>query len=346
MVYSKLILCSVGPTSMTSDTPETTSGGILENNILIVIIVTIVVIIVMVVLLVGVCITVRWMHKKKQEYDMNQAMIRANNMSMGGYKSHSPPFRSESQSDYCSEMSGGTHTTQLGNGSNMSPSGDTCFKYRTADPPPPSPDALTEIEDDDISRISQPISEYTVPIPPCPSINYDALSGNMSFSVSQSQFPGTITAHYNAVYNPRFGVNGRNLGGNLPNPLLLQQQNGSTYYHPANHVPRPQHIHPNSGKNMPTSNGTSKYADRNYPPAPHYRQNVYSRKELDSVAQSETESTLSMNMDNPPDVFEENLPRPPPGRPPSPATLCSEYPGVQLMSPETGSTLSDSSDDC
>ena len=97
---------------------------------------------------------------------------------------------------------------------------------------------------------------------------------------------------------------------------------------------------------MSTSNGSSKYGDRHYPPAPHYRQNVYSRKELNSVAQSETESTLSMNIENPPDVFDENLPRPPPGRPPSPATLCSEYPGAQLMSPETGSTLSDSSDDC
>ena len=307
-------------------------------NTLIIITVTVVVIIVMVVLLVGVCIMVRWVHKKKQEYNMNQSMMRANNMSMGGvFKGHSPPLRSESQSDYCSEMSGGTHTTQLGNGSNMSPSGDMSFKYRTADPPPPSPDALTEIEDD-LSRLSQPISEYTVPVPPCPSINYDALSGNMSFSVSQSQFPGTIASHYNGMYSQR---------GNLPNPLLLQQQNGNAYYSPR--VPQPQHIYPHLSKNacMPTSNGSSKYGDRHYPPTtPHYRQNVYSRKELDSVAHSETESTLSMNIENPPDVFDENLPRPPPGRPPSPATLCSEYPGVQLMSPGTESTLSDSSDDC
>ena len=67
---------------MTTDPPRSPRGGILEGNILIVIIVTIVVIIVMVVLLVGVCITVRWMYKKKQEYDMNYAMIRANNISM------------------------------------------------------------------------------------------------------------------------------------------------------------------------------------------------------------------------------------------------------------------------
>ena len=303
----------------------------------------VVVIIIMVVLLVGVCITVRWVHKKKQEYYMNQTMIRANNMSMGGCKGNSPPLRSESQSDYCSEMSGGTHTTQLGNGSNMSPSGDTPFKYRTADPPPPSPDALTEIEDD-LSRISQPISEYTVPVPPCPSINYDALSGNMSFSVSQSQFPGTITSHYHEMYNQRVGVNGRTVG-NLPNPLLMHQQNGSAYYH-SNRAPQPQHICPHLSKNTCMPNGSRKYDDRHYPPAPHYRQNVHSRKELDSVAQSETESTLSMNIENPPDVFDENLPRTPPGRPPSPATLCSGYPGPQLMSPETESTLSESSDDC
>ena len=82
----------------------------------------------MVVLLVGACITVRWVHEKKQEYYMNQTMIRANNMSMG-YNCHSPPLRSKSQSDYCSEMSGGTHTTQLRNGSDMSSSGDTSFKY-------------------------------------------------------------------------------------------------------------------------------------------------------------------------------------------------------------------------
>lgn len=292
----------------------------------------------MVVLLVGVFITVRWVHKKKQEYYMSQTMIRANNVSMGACKGQSPPLPSESQSDYCSEMSGGTHTTQLGNGSNMSPSGDTSFKYRTADPPPPSPDALTEIEDDDLSRLSQPISEYTVPVPPCPSINYDALSGNMSFSVSQSQFPGAITSHYNGMYNQRVG---RNVG-NLPNPLLMHQQNGNAYYH-SNRAPQAQHIFPHFSKNTHMPNGNH---DRYYPPAPHYHQNVYSRKELDSVAQSETGSTLSMNTENPPDVFDENLPRPPPGRPPSPATLCSEYPGVQLMLPETESTLSESSDDC
>ena len=318
------------------------NSGQLPTITLIVVIVSVVVVIVMVVLLVGVCVTVRWVHKKKQEYYMNQTMIRANNLSMGAIKGYSPPVRTDSQSDYCSEMSGGTHTTHVGNGSNMSPSGDICFKYRTADPPPPSPDALTEIEDDDLSRLSQPISEYTVPVPPCPSLNFDAMSGNMSFSVSQSQFP--IASHYNGMFNQRVG---RNMSGNLPNPLLMHQQN-SAYYH-NNRAPQPHNIYSQTTKNMPTSNGTSKY-ERHYPQSSHYHPSVYSRKELDSVAQSEalseTESTLSMNIENPPGVFDENLPGPPPGRPPSPATLCSEYPGVQLMSPETGSTVSVSSDDC
>ena len=88
--YDHTYFVLTGPTSMTTDPPQFPHGGI-EENILIVITVTIVAIIILVVLLVGVCITVRWMHEKKLEYDMNHAMIRANNMSMGGYRSHSPP---------------------------------------------------------------------------------------------------------------------------------------------------------------------------------------------------------------------------------------------------------------
>ena len=120
-----IVVHNLGPVSMTTDSPESTSDDVFAGNLLLIVIILIVVVIVMMVLLVAVCATSRWMLKKK--HDMNPAMIRANNMSMStaGHKSHSPPpFRSESPSnycseksqsppDYCSEMSGDTHTTQL-----------------------------------------------------------------------------------------------------------------------------------------------------------------------------------------------------------------------------------------
>lgn len=120
-----IVVHNLGPVSMTTDSPESTSDDVFAGNLLLFVIILTVVVIIMMVLLVVVCATSRWMLKKKQEHDMNRDMIRANNMSMSGYKSHSPPpFRSESPSDYCSEksqsppdycseMSGDTHTTQL-----------------------------------------------------------------------------------------------------------------------------------------------------------------------------------------------------------------------------------------
>ena len=100
-------LCASGQVATTTGDPRILMNSEqLTTLTLIVVIVSVVVVIVMVVLLVGVCVTVRWVHKKKQEYYMNQTIIRANSLSMGAIKGYSPPVRTDSQSDYCSEMSG------------------------------------------------------------------------------------------------------------------------------------------------------------------------------------------------------------------------------------------------
>ena len=89
-----IVVHNLGPVSITTDSPESTSDDVFAGNLLLIVIILTVVVIVMMVLLVVVCATSRWMLKKKQD-DMNRAM------SMAGYKSHSPPpFRSESPSHY------------------------------------------------------------------------------------------------------------------------------------------------------------------------------------------------------------------------------------------------------
>ncbi len=125
---------------------------------------------------------------------------------------HSPQLRADSTSEYCcngSEFSNGTNITQIGNGSHtLSPCAD---KMAAADlmahghmmNPPPSPISTIQLQqqrhslmlsegEDGMSTFSHGFSEYNAPPPPCPSINYDNVSGNMSFSVSQTHFPATI----------------------------------------------------------------------------------------------------------------------------------------------------------
>ena len=288
--------------------------------------------------------------KKKQQELASDRMVRAFNLNLTSYKRDSPQLRVDSVSDYYSEFSGGTHTTQIGNGSHVSQ--NSMYKRQSAaglstDPsnPPPSPmtlrrspTALTDIEDDE-SVFSETISEFPVPPGPTPSLNYDVDLGsdNLSFSVSQSQFPATIN-------------------GRAPNPLLVHQQQQRPMYaylpYPHNGgYPHPTALQGGHGHHwggpkrvqQPT-NGKNPYQNNchHYPPPSH------PRKELDSVARTETESTISMttvSTENRDEYFEEEaMSYAPPGRPPSPVTVVSEYPPPPISPDSTISGFSD--EDC
>lgn len=274
-------------------------------------------------------------------------MVTAYNHGLINYKRGSPQLRVESVSDYYSEFSGGTNSTHIGNNSHASQ--NSMFKRQSAaglstDPsnPPPSPmtlrrspTALTDIEDDE-SVFSDTMSEFPVPPGPTPSLNYDDMgSDNLSFSVSQSQYPATIS-------------------GRAPNPLLLQQQQRSVYPYPPYHYNGGGYHHSSALPNghghqwgvpkraQPPTNGKNPYNCHHYPTS-------HTRKELDSLARTETESTISITtvstenrgdeeyFDN-----DEAMSYAPPGRPPSPVTVVSEYPAPP-MSPD--STLSGFSED-
>ena len=288
---------------------------------------------------------------------------------------HSPQLRADSTSEYCngSEFSNGTNITQIGNGSHtLSPCAD---KMAAADlmaqanmmNPPPSPISTIQLQprhslmlsegEDGMSTFSHGFSEYNAPPPPCPSINYDNVSGNMSFSVSQTHFPATINAsnnNYHYQYPPQGGVGGggggrgagevggqaapaagpgggaRGPGRNL-NPLLARNP--------------PHQQFGNAGGGGGAGGGGHLYQLRNAPgpPANHvpyanYHHHSHAHPDItESIEGSDTDSTVSITTDNP-DVFpyDASMPHlPPPGRPPSPATVYSEYPTCSHRSPRS-----------
>lgn len=282
--------------------------------------------------------------KKKQEYGASSAMTRAFNLNLV-YK---PDSRGDSQSGYYSDFSNGTITTQLGNGSNASSSHNGPFKRNcglSTDPsnPPPSPmterhsrfsTALTDIEDDQ-SVFSEHMSEYPVPPPPNPSLNYDVdiVSDNLSYSVSQNRFPATISGRTHNNLMQQYKQYNYPNGGYPPTPQRSQwySNGGISSQH---HVDK---------RNSQRTNG--KYPTNSYH---HHFPPAHPRKELDSLARTETESTISVttvSTENHDDYqYEDMMSCPPPGRPPSPVTVVSEYPPpAPPMSPD--STLSELSED-
>ena len=287
------------------------------------------------------CYFGRQFAKKKQAEIASSRMSRALNFNLATYKqAESPQPRVDSVSDYYSDISRNTNTTQIG--SHISHG--SMYKQRQSmamDPsnPPPSPmtlahshNALTDIEDD-ISVFSQTMSEYPIPPVPNPSLNYDLVSDNLSYSVSQSHFQATIS-------------------GRAPNPLLLGQQPNHPYYNGGYHYPQQQQQvanqwAPKRGQDDQPDQG-KQYSSSDY----HHYPPSHPRKELDSLARTETESTISMttvsteNQDEYLYDNEEGMSYAPPGRPPSPVTVVSDYhPPAPPMSPD--STLSEISDeDC
>ena len=277
----------------------------------------------------------RQLTKKKRAEIASNRMSRAFNINLATYKqTESPQPRGDSVSDYYSDISRNTNTTQIG--SNISHG--SLLKQRQSggtDPsnPPPSPMtlahshmALTDIEDD-VSVFSQTMSEFPIPPVPNPSLNYDQVSDNVSYSVSQSQFHGAIS-------------------GRAPNPLLLGQPrypyyHNNNYYYPQQQPTQPQ---------PPQWNKRGQPGEKEYPPSDyHHYPPSHPRKELDSLARTETESTLSMttvSTENHEEYLfeEEGMSYAPPGRPPSPVTVVSDYhPPAPPMSPD--STLSELSDE-
>lgn len=294
--------------------------------------------------------------RKRDEY-------RVSNHHSISYSTHSPQLRTDSQSDYSSEFSHGTNITQLGNGSSaLSPCTDKaaagfngCMNVYNINNPPPSPISTIQMQarhslalsEDGMSTFSHGFSEYNAPPPPCPSINYDNVSGNMSFSVSQTHFPATInnnpgpggssaTYHYQYQGGTTGGGGGRS-GGRHSNPLHArnpQQAGGGGVGH-LYQMRAAQTTAPSHQSTHHYSNSYHRHSCTTHPDI----------TELDSIAQTETESTVSINTENP-DIFpyDTSMPRPPPpGRPPSPATVYSEYPVCPTLSPSS-STPSFTSD--
>ncbi len=283
------------------------------------------------------CYFGRQLTKKKQAEIASNRMSRAFNLNLATYKqTESPQPRVDSVSDYYSDISRNTNTTQIG--SHISHG--SMYKQRQSggtDPsnPPPSPMtlarshmALTDIEDD-VSVFSQTMSEYPLPPVPNPSLNYDLVSDNLSYSVSQSHYPAAIS-------------------GRAPNPLLLGQARHSYYHNGSYYYPQQQQpLQPTAPQW--TSDKRGQTEEKGYPPSDyHHYPPSHPRKELDSLARTETESTISMttlSTENHDEyLYEDRMSYTPPGRPPSPVTVVSDYhPPAPPMSPD--STLSEFSDD-
>ena len=304
--------------------------------------------------------------------------------------------RTDSQSEYRSEYSENTHTTDL-NVRNGSAFGSV-FKHYSADGhsvvsgPPPSlvtnakyqlADVESALDGDNHTILSVPMSQASdedmsdypiIPPAPCPSINYseyDTMSAvtHMS-SVSQRRFPGAPVNN-----GMPFGVDGRggNMGKNPLRPPFLQhnnypEMNGNAYPSSFHHQSRyasmahyyQHHHHQKMASNHMQGGGNGKGDPLGHAPY-HYQEGevphnhdttihgngVITRKELDSVTRTETESTMSMTTENEElqEVFsEDHIPgAPPPGRPPSPVTECSEYPPP--LSPDSTITYDEDSDE-
>lgn len=236
------------------------------------------------------------------------------------FKPSSSP--SENGSLYFSEC--GTHSTQLDlHGSNLSPSSfDSTSKRRSitalsTEPSVPPPSLITDRQsafamgDDRMSACSQGLSDYT-PRVPNPSLNYsvDAMS-SASFSVSQRNFPAAINGT-----DPHTHIHTHNHHFRR-NPLLSQN-----------------HHHPYQQRNYHTHHFVS------HPPHhlhhPHFVRQQ--RERLDTM--SDTDSTISMTTLN-----TENFDLPPPGRPPTPATM-TEFSGYHPHSLSPSSPISEDSEQC
>lgn len=280
------------------------------------------------------------------------------------YSANSPQQRTDSQSDYSSsDFSHVTNTTQIGVSSPCADkSGTNLPPHDHMINPPPSlistarhSIALSE------DGYSNGPSEYNLPPPPAPSLNYDNISGNMSFSVSQTHFPATInnaggsSNAYHFQYSQQEGgvagghaygigstpsieggvsVGGRQLGRN-PNPL--HRSGGGAGGGAGGGGGAGTYLYQIRGGLQNASGAPSNQANRiafaNY----HTRLTTTQQPditELDSVIASDTESTVSLATDNP-DVFpyDTSMPHaPPPGRHPSPVTVYSEYPVTSRVS--------------
>ena len=223
--------------------------------------------------------------------------------------------------------------------------------------PSPSPISTIQLQprhslalsDDGMSTFSHGYSEYNAPPPPCPSINYDNVSGNMSFSVSQTHFPAAINVGGNTSYNhyhqypqhqgagvhgPGGGAGGRPTAGHNPNPLHARNPHMGT-------GGEETHLYQQM-RGTASAHQQSNYHYSNYHHSCHTHPDI---TELENIAQTETESTVSITTENP-DVFpyDTSMPHlPPPGRPPSPATVYSENPVCPPLSPRS-STASYTSD--
>ena len=248
---------------------------------------------------------------------------------------NSPQPQTDSQSDYNSEFSHNTNTTQVGNGSALSPCADKAAAnlnnggHSHIMNPPPSPISTIQMQprhslalsDDGMSTFSHGYSEYNPPAPPCPSLNYDNVSG-MSFSVSQMQFPATINASNNYHHHqyPGGGGGGRPPGRNT-NPL---------------HARNPHPAAAAEGGYHGQLRGGACAAHQQYYSSYHHSCHTHPDiTELDSIAQTETDSTMSITTENPYDQDMPHLQLPPPGRPNSPATMYSEYPACPPLSPRS-----------
>ena len=193
-----------------------------------------------------------------------------------------------------------------------------------------------------MSTFSQVFSECNVPPPPpCPSINYDNVSGNMSFSVSQTHFPATINNNTSNNYNHyqqypqggggRGGDGGRGPGRNL-NPLLARNPPHQQFANSAGSGGGASHLYP-----LRNASGAPHHPTNHIPYA-NYHHHSHAHPDItESIEGSDTESTVSITTENP-DVFpyDASMPHlPPPGRPPSPATVYSEYPTCSHRSPRS-----------
>lgn len=347
-------------TTLTKKSDENTLPIIISAVIISVIFVVVAVVIVVYVL------SVFW--RKRDEYRVGHGHHSIH------YSAHSPQLRTDSTSDYSSEFSHGTNMTQIGNGSNVhSPCTDKAAVNLISHPshmlnPPPSPISTVmqprhslALSEDDMSTFSHGFSEYNAPPPPpCPSINYDNVSGNMSVSVSQTHFPATINGNigggggggssnlYHFQY-PQGGHGGNTAGGRPPgrnaNPLYASNQRHQHFANSAGgHLFQMRAMPSNCAP--PTTNQQTNHVHYNNP----YYHSCHAHPditELDNTTHSDTDSTVSIateegNQDA--FHFDSSMPHlPPPGRPPSPVTICSYPPGPPLHSPRS-STASFSSE--
>ena len=263
------------------------------------------------------------------------------------YKPSSSPSENGEGSLYYSETSGGTHLTHLDPyGTNLSPSStDSTFKRSAAalstDPSVPPPSLITERQSafittengiECMSTISQPFSDYpeshVPPNAPPPSINYN-FDDDMSCSVSQRN----VQVAMNGI-DPHTHVHSNNRYGHGRNPLLAHNNHHyqhERYFHPSCHY----HQH-----NPYSHHFANHHPSHLHPSHLHHAHYVRDHGEPFD-APSDSESTLSMttvNTDNQDDL-------PPPGRPPSPATM-TEYSETHIHPLPSTSPISEDSEEC